>query len=447
MILRVATENRDLLAFGLIALLAVTRAVQPSRATKHAGSLLRFVRLRPLQGGAACLDGSPYGYYFRQGDPSRFHIGLDGGGVCTDADSCEQRLGTAQGTSTVWPKTRVMKRSIASDEMDHALASWTAVVLPYCDGMFFAANRSDSLGRGSKRLWFRGRANVDAVLQSLRDTHGMGKANDILLWGESAGGFAVYNNLDRLAASFPAARVRGLADAAFNLAMFDYSTHVPTLFTQAWANEFNMVNSADNSCVAAAGPQDGWRCLFDNERVYRHLTTPVFVVRARFDCAGFFLMSEPIACLPAPLAYDLSAEPYFYIQRPACGAEELARFHSSGWQVLQILNRSGALRGGALGHNGLYSDACVHHSMTSIGDYWNSRDYMIQGATLAQAVGAWLEAPRSEHPDPGAHIHVDESAWSPTSPCSLAFESCLGALEYRPDFYCGSEPWKARFCA
>ena len=66
-------------------------------------------------------------------------------------------------------------------------------------------------------MWFRGKANLAAILDDLMADHGLSSATEVILSGGSAGGLAVYYHLDYVAAtiraSSPNARVSGFPDA------------------------------------------------------------------------------------------------------------------------------------------------------------------------------------------------------------------------------------------
>lgn len=68
------------------------------------------------------------------------------------------------------------------------------------------------------QMWMRGRNNFDAVIGYLQSTLGMGNATEVILSGGSAGGLAVFYNLDHLATLLPqGVRLTGFPDAGFFL--------------------------------------------------------------------------------------------------------------------------------------------------------------------------------------------------------------------------------------
>jgi hypothetical protein len=55
--------------------------------------------------GALCLDGSPGGFYLRNGTQTSWMIELEGGGWCVNEEDCLARSKTDIGSSKSWPPT------------------------------------------------------------------------------------------------------------------------------------------------------------------------------------------------------------------------------------------------------------------------------------------------------------------------------------------------------
>ena len=68
---------------------------------------LSHLTLLPATTGAACLDGSPYGFYFAPSSKgsSKWTVSIEGGGWCYDENSCLARANTSLGSSRFWPPT------------------------------------------------------------------------------------------------------------------------------------------------------------------------------------------------------------------------------------------------------------------------------------------------------------------------------------------------------
>lgn len=116
---------------------------------------------------------------------------------------------------------------------------WNKVFMHYCDGASFGGGRVDPIAvktRAGKpaSLWMRGRNNFNAVIADLQRNHnfkGTG-LTEVILSGGSAGGLAVFYNLDHLASLLTLAtspgdtspRVTGFPDAGYFLDEAVYSS-------------------------------------------------------------------------------------------------------------------------------------------------------------------------------------------------------------------------------
>ena len=68
------------------------------------------------------------------------------------------------------------------------------------------------------QMWMRGRNNFDAVVTYVLHTLNTNPITEVILSGGSAGGLAVFYNLDHLASMLPATtRLTGFPDAGFFL--------------------------------------------------------------------------------------------------------------------------------------------------------------------------------------------------------------------------------------
>ena len=92
-------------------------------------------------------------------------------------------------------------------------------------------------------LYFRGRRNVDAVLDWLVEHKGMDKATHIVVSGESAGGTAAYWHADSFKRRFPAAHVVGVPDSvAKKVVLFSI------LFAARLANPESITRGFSSAC-------------------------------------------------------------------------------------------------------------------------------------------------------------------------------------------------------
>ena len=110
--------------------------------------------------GAACLDGSPPGYWMRRAtvaaDAARWVIHAQGGGWCYDDALCAARAKGRIGSSASWGATTSCYGSCdgilsANATSNPDFAGWNAVFLGYCDGTSFKRERDERWRRALPR--------------------------------------------------------------------------------------------------------------------------------------------------------------------------------------------------------------------------------------------------------------------------------------------------------
>ncbi len=149
--------------------------------------------------GAACLDGSPPYYHYRAAKNSsstRWVLFVNGGAWCFTAvdpplggDSCVQRARTPGGSSAgAQPQADMGGIIGASPERNPDFFQDHHVHIAYCDGTSLSSGRADPVQvppnqwhNGS--LYFRGRANLNAVIEDLLVTHRMADADEVIFTG------------------------------------------------------------------------------------------------------------------------------------------------------------------------------------------------------------------------------------------------------------------------
>jgi hypothetical protein len=72
----------------------------------------------------------------------------------------------------------------------------------YCDGGSFSGDRTESIIVNGTQLFFRGRRILDAVLDYLKESHGLASATEVLLSGGSAGGLSTFLHADYVRSQF-----------------------------------------------------------------------------------------------------------------------------------------------------------------------------------------------------------------------------------------------------
>ncbi|CAI5494490.1 unnamed protein product [Closterium sp. Naga37s-1] len=179
----------------------------------------------------------PPAYYFRAGAGAgrrKWHVHLPTGGWCFSPRECLERANSPLGSSRFWA-TRLpavienggrinnaseeypqlgglLSQDSAANPVFHA---WNLVWVVYCDGGAYSSTRGRAdLGEGAS-VYMQGRQILDDIITDLRRRWGMGAASHVLFSGSSAGGHAIIMHCDRLAAAFPRAKAKCLADSGF----------------------------------------------------------------------------------------------------------------------------------------------------------------------------------------------------------------------------------------
>ena len=251
--------------------------------------------------GAMCLDGSPAGYYLREATHSvwetKWLILFGGGGWCYNERDCLLRAQTTHGSSKHWD-TQMPPHGIGSEDCTVSpFCGYNVVQINYCDGTSFSSELSDPIVYNGTQLYFRGRRNYEAVLESLFERHGLGGATEVLLSGCSAGGMSAYlhsNSVERYVRKI-AKNLERFKTAPGSGLFVDYES---VFGRNLWSEQMhhivsltNMTASLDGRCVA----EHGWRCVFPVV-AYQYITAPVFVINSAVDL--YSLMCFLVADVP-----------------------------------------------------------------------------------------------------------------------------------------------------
>jgi hypothetical protein len=158
----------------------------------------------------ACLDGSPYGFYFvpSKTGSTKWTISINGGGWCYDEVDCFCRSKGGLGSSKADAKTGGCS-CINPNEDGTMDTDCNCIHMPYSDGASFAGYRAKPqpvpAGPGvpaGSTVTFRGIKNLDGVIDFAKG-HGLDKATEFVVTGGSAGGLSTFLHADRFAAALP----------------------------------------------------------------------------------------------------------------------------------------------------------------------------------------------------------------------------------------------------
>lgn len=336
---------------------------------------LTFVDQTPR--GAACLDGTAPGYWIREASTaegaSRWVLHAQGGGWCYNEKDCDGRAGTSLGSSKGWGETTncyghcdgILSPDAALNPDFH---DWNAVWLGYCDGTSFSGDLSEV----HDGLHYRGRANLDAALDSLL-ARGLANASDVVFTGGSAGGLATFLNLDHVAERMhieaPSARVVGLADAGFFLDHEVYKGNGRHAYTESMSYLFEMAAPATNAaCQKAHTGKDAWMCFFA-QHVAPHIAAPLFIAEGMYDSWHMGNILKLGCGNPTP--------------QETCDEEQIQAFYDYGRAMKSTISPLVTAK-----NRGAFASACIVHCQTVFNegeDRWAS--WSIGGLLLREAFG------------------------------------------------------------
>ena len=256
---------------------------------------------------AACLDGSPYGFYYVPATnpaSTSWTIFLQGGGWCEDEVSCTNKLQTDRGSSHYFPAMQgCNSMNVAEDGTIDQEAH--CIFMPYCDGASFSGYRGKPWpvpGSSASSLTFRGIRNLDATVEWALTRLGLDGATQFVLTGESAGGLSTFIHADRVisrvraaSAGLQAAWAAPVVGFFLDHAPAKQATSVPN--TPSWAHASYMdwiryIYGMQNISVAPGGALSAacvrtygnapHLCLMPSH-LGRFVETPLFLFASKFD--------------------------------------------------------------------------------------------------------------------------------------------------------------------
>lgn len=414
---------------------AASKGIGGGPQRQQPADVLKLTLLGAGEGGNACLDGSPFGYYIARNSSSRdWVIDIAGGGWCTSAAQCLQRidgassnrLASSRGWGPAQPGSGITSASVTDNP---AFASYNRVFFPYCDGSSFTSHREKPLptpnGSRSALLHMRGADNLRAAMASLRDLHGMQHVRHLIVTGGSAGGTSTFLHTDLLGQLAGAEDVVGMPDAgAFRVlpgadqpSSHSTSTGAAAAVAPpccAWSDIVQLHNSTgylnakcvaaqEASAAAAASASTAWKCftaptLLDGG----YISSPLFVLQSQFDHFQLSAMAH-IQCSEKQAYFP----PWKNVTCSAADNKTIAAY-GAGWKrdFAILLKKppvaaasavpaaasaaaAGQASGGGLAPRALFLTACVAHEQRGTAGWTSLR---AGGAVLRDAFAAFHRA-------------------------------------------------------
>lgn len=323
--------------------------------------------------GARCLDGSPAGYYFAPGNGSgitSYVIFLEGGGFCADVASCSERAKTSLGSSKYWPSTEAGFGIIDSSSVNNPnFYNFNRVYVLYCSGDVYAGTRDTVVDPNAFPFYFSGHRIITAVMDALLNTTDIGKADNVIFAGSSAGGIGCLTNADFVKDRLGSHVKTFLANPQggwFFPSVVNYTAFVDNQLGPPYAGESPYFTELFQPYVNAnCAAQNNITFCQTINNAYPYIQTPLFIAENAADSNQIFGEN---GC-PTTNSTEVIAYINYYIQQ----------MRSSLQQVLNSKNKKPI-------NDGLFFPTCVAHTEnTDVGS-----NTTINGFHLTTALGAWF---------------------------------------------------------
>ena len=256
----------------------------------------------------ACLDGSPYGFYFHPSKrgSTKWTVNIQGGGWCYDEEDCLMRSKTQLGTSTMWAKNSSVYGCMNYNADGSLDDDCNFIYMPYGDGASFSGYRAETwpVPGSESRLTFRGFRNLEETIRWAFANGNLADATEFVLTGGSAGGLSTFLHADRVAAWIRegAAKIEKIVAAPVVGYFLDHdnyakTTGIPNTPSFAKANYttwmrhiYHMQNlTFSNDGMGALTPacfqeysDSPWLC-FMSPHMQNFIETPFFMFNSKYD--------------------------------------------------------------------------------------------------------------------------------------------------------------------
>jgi len=337
--------------------------------------------------GAACLDGSPAGYFIEKGWGSgvdKWMIHWLGGGWCFDLEDCLARSKTSLGSTRNYSQEAQKENILTTgdggvggylsnrSEVNPDFYNWNKVFALYCDGGSRNSEVEGAVAVGNESIFFRGhrilQATMESIMETMKQSTGLHSVTDFIVGGCSAGGLTVILHLDYIRSLLPhSVRVVGLPQCGMFMDQPNYKGQ--PVYSPHYASIFNLMGMANspslhNGCIETYSSEP-WKC-FMAQYVLPFIKTPFFVVNSFYDSWQFHEMLQ----LPDECSYQQK-----------CTHAETASQHNM--RDFIVMNLSAAAKGQSYF---LYS--CVTHCQ-----FLNNDDgfqtLLVSGSNLRSAISNW----------------------------------------------------------
>jgi hypothetical protein len=350
-----------------------------------------------------CLDGSPAGFYVDRTFSTKWVMWLQGGGVCSSAEHCEQRSKSLIGSSKNWAKDYTPKEEILQQDtnVNPDFANFNHIYVPYCSGdvwtgKHISATNPFNVSNSDWTGYFQGHLIIDKILEMISQQQQV--VTDFILTGCSAGGLGTFINCDHVSDYFPAAKTACHPESGYFGVPFksyeEYTNNAVVVGGDLHSSEgMEWLNNIDSymidmpayqDCVTNAVFEDtddctNEKCCFLPPYLYPYIKSPMFISENTVDSYQVFTQKG------CPEENTESVKNYVLYARE---------------QMVQNMYTTVVI-GPKVHQDGLFAPACLKHCVR-----WTGNSYAtVRGKTLQQALGDWyLER------DGGASMYISNNS-------------------------------------
>ena len=300
----------------------------------------------------SCAFNQDYQFFFKQGDPQKLLVYMNGGGACWNYETC---IGSLQPESPapMWVPTLDIPFNQAdarggildTENKDNPYRDWSIAFLPYCTGdVHFGSTETTythpAIPQVSATIRHRGFDNAmyarDWLTTQLNTEES--SINKLMITGESAGTYGATFTYPYWRESFDQAKGFLLTDGSSGVVTDEFTAESMTAADSAWASHLNvaahvpgvsealhgpaaLLNLSHHSALALAYPKDffaqytrAWdavQVMFNN--IMTHDEQPALWFNLTPDLFGAWTTAMRIS------AFQLSAHPnYRFYIAPGC---------------------------------------------------------------------------------------------------------------------------------
>jgi len=165
--------------------------------------------------GAICARGTPYSFYFHEGNPNKLMVYFQGGGACWNAETC--KVGGPFDDSVKPGELDRYGGIFNFAHADNPIADYSVVVVTYCTGDVHtgSATRTFSSGGADFTIHFNGFTNAQAVLK-WTFAH-FEHPSSLIVTGSSAGAYGAIFNAPYVLSHYPDAKAVVFGDAGIGV--------------------------------------------------------------------------------------------------------------------------------------------------------------------------------------------------------------------------------------